>query len=305
VARDVVFGRHEIIRRYPNHDLSVFYFGEAEDAVRPNRRWREVALHLNSKNNFIRLCRDLGVSVPYTICIDKRSGVFDVEIVGGRALAQVFPVYIKVAISASGFGVHRCDSVEKFMKFLSSLTVSFQVQEALPDGTEFLNVQYETGQAGLAVRGPITFQVLRGNTHSGNRYPTPYDALDIYATTDPLADWAARSGMQGVFAFDVAATPDGRFLPIECNPRWNGASYFSRVAEKLGVVEWQSLNVGFRARTFDGFVLPRDLLFSCQTGEGMVVVNWGCVGDGKIGVFVAGNEMTRQSILNEFEDRYS
>lgn len=302
VAREVVFGRHEAIRRYPDHDLSVFYFGEAEDAVRPNRRWREAAAYLNSKNNFVRLCRDLGVPVPQTVCVEQ-PGARGIDLVG-EVFTRAFPVYVKVAVSASGFGVTRCDGPKEFLGLINSLTVPFQVQEALPLGTQFLNVQYEIGPENLPARGPITFQVLQGNTHSGNCYPTPYQATDIYAVTDPVAAWAVQAGMQGVFAFDVAATPDGRFLPVECNPRWNGASYFSRVAEKLGVTEWQSLNVGFRARSFDGVSLPRDLAFSRQTKEGIVIVNWGCVGDAKLGLFVAGNEATRRAILTEFVDRY-
>ncbi len=301
VAKTVVFGRHDQVREFPNHDLSVFYFGPAEDAVRPNRRWRDTAAYLNSKNNFVRLCQELNVPVPITVCVDQ-SEPHHVDLVG---FERVFPVYVKVAVSASGFGVWRCETSEKFRSDVGRLTVPFQVQEALPLGTQFLNVQYEVGPDGLALRGPITFQVLKGNTHSGNRFPTPYAAGDIYAATDPLARWATRSGMQGVFAFDVAATPDGRFLPIECNPRWNGASYFSRVAEKLTVPEWESLNVSFRYRSFEGCHLPRDLAFSRSSGEGVIVVNWGCVGDGKVGIFVAGNESTRRELIAEFEGRFS
>jgi hypothetical protein len=195
--------------------------------------------------------------------------------------------------------------VEEFLRVTASLKVPFQVQEALPVGTEFLNVQYEVSPQGLALPGAVTFQVLRGNTHSGNRSPTPYNLPSIYAVTDPLAKWAAAQGMQGVFAFDVAATPDGRFLPIECNPRWNGASYFSRVAEKLGVAQWESLNVNFKFRSFDSCHLPADLAFSQHNRDGIVIVNWGCVGDGKLGIFAAGNEPTRRSLIEEFQLRFS
>ena len=301
VAREVVFGGHDEVRRYPNHDLSVFYFGEAENAVRPDRRWRETAEYLNSKNNIVMLCQELGVGTPRTACISRPVGQ-DVDLVG---LGQTFPFYVKVALSASGFGVWRCEGPEDFNKVVSRLRVPYQVQEALPEGTKFLNVQYETGPQGSPVRGPITFQVLQGNTHSGNSFPTPYDAADIHAVCDPVAKWATEHGMRGVFAFDVAATPDGKFLLIECNPRWNGASYYSRVADKLGVSQWQSLNTGFKYRTFEGLHLPTGLAFSRAHGEGIIIVNWGCAGEGKLGIFVAGQPESRKELIVEFTERFS
>ncbi len=300
VADTVDFGRHDLVRKYPDHDLSVFYFGAKEHAVRPNRRWQDAAARLNSKNYFMHLCQELGVPVPVTVCVDSLK-MSEIDLVGFQ---RVFPVYVKVAVSASGFGVWRCENADEFRAVVEGLTVPFQIQEALPEGTVFLNVQYEVGQDGAPLRGAITFQVLRGNTHSGNRFPTPYRAADIYTVTDPLAQWAADEGMQGVLAFDVAATQDGRFVPIECNPRWNGASYFSRVADKLNVPEWESLNVTFRPRSFTGFHLPTGLAYSRTHREGIAIVNWGCVGDGKLGIFVAGNPESRRELISEFTTRF-
>lgn len=300
VARTVVFGGHQAVRRYPDRDFSVFFFGQAEHDVRPNQRWYETARRLNSKNGFVQISEQLGVKVPMTICVDV------VEEAHGLAdTGLIFPVFVKLAVSASGFGVWRCDNVDEFRQLVSTLSAPFQIQAALPEGTEFLNVQYRVSDTGSLVRGAVTAQVLKGNTHAGNRFPTTHDEQRVYAATDVLAQWAANAGIQGVFAFDVAATPDGEFLPIECNPRWNGATYYSHVAEKLLVSNWQALNVTFRACSFDGLELPADLAFNTISGEGVVVVNWGCVGDGKLGILVAGDPAKQAWLIEQFERRYS
>lgn len=51
------------------------------------------------------------------------------------------------------------------------------------------------------------------------------------------------NGMQGVFAFDIAVIdrPNGvEYLAIECNPRFNGASYPTAIAHKFGITHWMS-----------------------------------------------------------------
>jgi len=56
-----------------------------------------------------------------------------------------------------------------------------------------------------------------------------------------MAEWLYREGMKGTFAFDVAVTRKGvgtDYLAIECNPRFNGASYPTVIAHKLGLESW-------------------------------------------------------------------
>ncbi len=284
-----------LLGKLPNHGLDVFFFDEACHKARPHQKWLQQAEYLNSKNNFIQLCEVLGVETPETTIYNK------VEEVKGF---PEMPVYVKKAVSASGFGVWRCETDEQFQNIVMLQEAPFQVQEALPIGTQFLNVQYRVASSGQLEHGPVTLQILKGNSHDGNSFPVLCDKHDIWRSTDILARHAFESGMSGVWAYDVAVTTTGQVLPIECNPRYNGASYYSIVAEKLGVQEWESRNLDFRARTYEGFKLG-ELSYNSNNGLGVVFVNWACAGEGMIGVFLAGPPATRAEYLEELKARVS
>lgn len=294
-ASQILAGNFDTLSGFPEHKPSFFYFGDTAHRVRPNERWLGLASALNSKNNFIRLCEVLGVNTPETTLYDSPRDV--------TGFPSKYPVYVKKDVSASGNGVWRCEGQEEFQNVVLGIEGPLQVQEALPDGTRFLNVQYNVLASGLE-RGLITLQLLKGNSHDGNSFPVIVDQGRVWQQTDILARYAYEHGMCGLFAFDVAMTPAGAVLPIECNPRWNGASYPTVVASKLKVSEWSSHNVDFAARTYDRFKL-RELAYSPSSGVGVIVVNWACVGDGKIGVFLAGPPATRAEYLAELTAQVS
>jgi hypothetical protein len=211
-------------------------------------------------------------------------------------------VYLKKAVSASGFGVWKCTTKARLDRRVKMLCVPYQIQASLPVGTRFLNVQYEVQNERL-LNGPITLQILKGESHDGNEYPALYDPSNIRDATDGIAKWAFEQGMRGVFAFDVGITPDDKAFVIECNPRWNGSSYPTRVARKLGVGQWESRNEDFAPRSFEGIDLG-ELAYAASTREGIVIVNWGCVENGKVGVFVAGGPTVRREYLKEFRRQF-
>lgn len=60
--------------------------------------------------------------------------------------------------------------------------------------------------------------------------------------------------MKGIFAFDVAVvqTDKGlRFPAIECNPRFNGATYPTLIAQKLGIREWSAFACATQQRDLE------------------------------------------------------
>ena len=148
----------------------------------------------------------------------------------------------------------------------------------------------------------ITEQVLDGFVHQGNRYPSkhaPWDSVEI------MAQWMASSGMKGVFAFDVAVvkTPLGfRYLPIECNPRFNGASYPTAISRKLGLETWTAVQMRTRHRHLVHLDL-NGIEYDPSTGEGVVIVNWGSVLAGKVGFLLAGSSQRQESLKLELLQR--
>jgi len=224
-TRNVVWNDDlEIIRNFPNYELSVYFFGEKVNHVHPNEKWFRIAQTMNSKNDFIRTCKELSVYIPETFCFKGKEELKDYE-------KFDFPVYFKISTSSSGRGVIKCWNAAELENAVSMLNsgINFQIQKEI-DAKAFINVQYVI-EEGICERGIISEQVLNGFKHIGNRFPTPYN--DAFELTDRIAMKMTNEGMKGFFAFDLAVTKDGKYAVIECNPRVNGATYPTIIALKL------------------------------------------------------------------------
>ena len=259
--------------------------------------WMETVDFINSKNNFMWLADELGVTVPQTQCFDRVDEISEMDIVSFN-----MPCYLKAAISVSGVGIYRCANREELRSAMEKFDsdVPVQLQEEVKTDV-FLNLQYRVIN-GRLLRMAASEQVLDGCAHQGNRYPSTYAPWDV---VDPMAHWLKDRGIKGIFAFDVAViqTDDGvRFSAIECNPRFNGASYPTVIAQKLDIPEWSALTFKTRHRNFSDLNL-QDLEFNMKTGEGLVIVNWGTLLEGKLVLLLAGSAEYRQTLANELTHR--
>jgi hypothetical protein len=245
----------------------------------------------------MHIANNLGVDVPMTLCFDAKSNISvdDLKDV-------TYPCYLKAAISVSGVGIYRCSNrtelFENFRKFDSHTPLQIQ-EEVLT--TTFLNLQYKVvGKE--AIRLAVSEQILDGFAHQGNRVPATHEPWHI---VDPLAEWLVTQGMKGIFAFDVAiaqTTSGLRFPAIECNPRFNGASYPTLIAQKLGIEEWTAMNFSTRHRSLSRIDLS-DIQYNSRTGEGAILVNWGTVLEGKLVILMAGSQAYQEALKSELEAR--
>jgi hypothetical protein len=275
---------------YPEYEPSVFIFDNDR-----NYRWQEVVKFINSKNNFISLAQELDVKVPQTICVESKSKLPSVESI-------TFPCYVKPAISVDGVGISRVGNAEEFDLALNILDddTPLQIQqEVLAD--KFLNLQY------LATTESVepfaaTEQILDGFAHSGNRYPTAYQPWSL---VEPMAQWMWEKGMQGIFAFDVAVVERDSsidYLAIECNPRFNGASYPTGIARKLNIDSWSSETFTTEYRSLQDIEL-QDLEYDTLKGNGVIMVNWGSILVGKLGVLLAGSLSEQDRLRSDLKNR--
>ena len=278
---------------HPERKVSVFYFGATEQEARPNSPWYRVVEHINSKNNFITLAKELGVPVPATRCYA------DVAEIDETAIRQIaFPCYLKAAVSLSGVDIYRCASQRDLRAARSYFRsgVPVQVQSEI-SSDYFLNLQYEVKCNGLSHLA-VTEQVLEGPVHQGNRYPArsaPWDCVE------PMAQWLYEKGIEGVLAFDVAVIDRPGYrnnLAIECNPRFNAASYPTAIAKKLGIGHWLARNFKTEYRTLADIDLA-GLEYDPFTGEGIVLVNWGTILVGRLTFLIAGPVQVQERLALE------
>lgn len=276
---------------------SVFFFGTHECKYWGDSEWLETVEYINSKNNFMALADELGVDVPRTLCFDN------VEAIGQDDIQEiVYPCYLKAAVSVSGVGIYRCEDEFEFREAMTKFEedVPVQIQEEVK--TEiFLNMQYLVAGNDL-IRLAASEQILDGFVHQGNRVPACHEPWYII---EPMAHWLKDHGIKGIFAFDVAVvqTEQGlRFPAIECNPRYNGASYPTMIAQKLGITEWSAITLSTGHRTLADIDLS-EFEFDSKTGEGVVIVNWGTILEGKLVILLAGSPTFQQSLAVEIAAR--
>ena len=288
---------YEELKNYAQYEGSYFFFGEEQHQVARNENWYRVVDYINSKNHFIELAQQLGLAIPRTQCFQGMAGIND------DVLAQIeYPCYLKAAVSVSGVGIYRCESGQELRRYLAYFgpTTPFQIQQEIQAST-FLNLQYMVTSSRLE-RLATTEQILEGWSHQGNRYPVPHSA---WHTVDPMAKWLFSHGMRGIFAFDVAVVKDGcgtDYLPIECNPRFNGASYPTLIAKKLAIQRWSSRSFNTTHRHLSDLPI-RDLEYNSSNQSGIILVNWGSVLVGKLIVLIAGTPVQQQKLREELERR--
>jgi hypothetical protein len=281
----------------PEYQPSVFFFGEHENQAYQDQGWSDIVNFINSKNNFIKLAEKLGVPTPRTLCYDRADQIDE-----QAANTFDYPCYLKAAISVSGVGIYRCENEVEMRWAVSEFdpATPVQVQEEVETDC-FLNMQYEANN-GTCERLLTTEQILDGTAHQGNFYPA---RAAPWKVVEPMAEWMAEREFKGIFAFDVAVIEEKgakKFLAIECNPRFNGASYPTSIALKLDIPEWEARNYKTWHKSLADVDL-KGLEYSSSSGEGVIIVNWGPILVGKLMVMLAGSSHTRSKLDLELRKR--
>ncbi|MGR3277017.1 ATP-grasp domain-containing protein [Acaryochloris marina NIES-2412] len=291
------------IAENPELERSVFYFGDAvnqessyaEQCRQLDQNWYGVVDYVNSKNNFMDLAHTLGVTVPQTLCFDDKSAIdLDADI--------PYPCYLKPSISVDGMGIVRCEDEPQLAIALRGLPdyMPFQIQEEVR-ATSFLNLQYQVTPEGVKPLA-ASEQILDGCAHSGNRYPTIHQPWDV---VEPMAQWMGQQGMKDIFAFDVAVAEKEEgpcYLAIECNPRFNGASYPTGIAHKLNISSWTSQTFMTSSRSLHQLDLT-DIEYDSHTQQGIVIVNWGSILIGKLVILLAGTPEQQNRLREQLQQR--
>ena len=148
----------------------------------------------------------------------------------------------------------------------------------------------------------MTAQILEGCAHVGNRYPSSHQPWELF---DPIAHWMAERGMKEIFAFDVAVVEEAgqsHYFAIECNPRFNGASYPTGIAQKLNLSYWANESFKTDCRSLHELDLS-GLEYDPASGTGVILVNWGSILVGKIGVLIAGSVDQQQGLRERLKQR--
>lgn len=260
----------------------------------------ETVKGLNNKNEFIKLCRKEGWPIP-----DTWTSEDEWEYRWSLPPRLQFPVVVKAAVSAGGKDVFVCRNDEELQRSISILTASqrqFQVQEFLA-GADFYSIQCRKSVAQVP-KLEVTKQIMFGNSYVGTSSEVPDEVTSqLLSLTQPFfscLEYITESGVE-VFGLDFAVTKDGRMLLIECNPRYTAAIYPAVVAERLGhtVWEYRYFEVGHNDLSK---VLPPGLEYNPTTKKGAVIVDWGSILRGEVGILFLGSSAQCSAMINQVRD---
>ncbi|WP_278314756.1 ATP-grasp domain-containing protein [Lolliginicoccus levis] len=265
------------VAELPGARYSVYRFRSAHHRLRPNERRLAATNRFENKNRFLELCRYHGFPVPET----RFFGAGEPPRLDGLP----FPVLVKQATDAGGASIRACTSLADVREAAAMAPAEYQIQESLT-ASAFLNVLYRAGPGG-AEHVATTTQIMRGFQHAGNQYPARTDPRPV---TDPVADVLAREGLEEMLGIDVAVTEHGLRL-LEVNARYNSASYPAGIARVLGAQQWTALQMRTRFRTVRQLARSLgELRYDPRHRAGVVLVNWGPVIVGEIGVLLISDD---------------
>jgi hypothetical protein len=190
--------------------------------------------------------------------------------------------------------------VEPLVDFVVSPNVQMYV-DPFDGGIECLNITDQTWHGELR--------------HGGNVFPSrAATAPEMGAAAARIAEWMRDRGYTGIVGFDFVEylDPQGaaRFFLAEANPRINGATYPTKVVERLARLQeraarpapraFATRRVHTRARTFAEFrELHGEIFFNAKTGRGIVPLTPVSAVSGRVPLMIAGS--SRDDVVREHE----
>jgi hypothetical protein len=280
--------RPEVASDFPDHDLSVYLFDAAIQAVRPDKRRFEATSKFGDKNSFIEFCEEQSYPIPRTLIVTDGTmpDISDLN----------YPIYVKAAESSSGKGVYRVSDHAELSEAVTTVGDNYQLQQETPGVP--VSVQYRE-KDGVIDHFATTDQILDGHTHMGNHYPTVHNPRGM---TDRLAEELVAAGLRDTFGLDVMVNGEESTI-IECNPRWTGATYPTMAAGRLAIQEWAAYMLPTQHEH------PRDIklgntLYNTSNQIGVIIMN-NCRlnAHGKVEVLIAGPPEAQEEMLIKLEEK--
>ena len=288
VVWDVTIDR---LADYPDLRESLFFFGHKENRVRSHNAWQRVVTYINNRNHFVALAKHLRMDVPHTLCFHGKQWIAGIG-------TLPYPCYLKSSVPLAGKRIRRCETPSDLIQALAFFDeiMPLQIQEEIPADI-YLNLQYEASDERLE-RRQVTEYITLEHIHRGIRFPA---RCEPWGSVEPMAEWLWREGLRGVFAFEVGVVEevDGlRFILLQCTPRYDNASYPSEIARRLQIPQWLAKEYsGNHDRLAD--IDLSGIEYDPGRRSGIILVNWGTIVIGRLGVLIAGSRIEQKRLEAE------
>ncbi|MDX8517230.1 ATP-grasp domain-containing protein [Mesorhizobium dulcispinae] len=179
----------------------------------------ELLAEVHNKHAFIRLAERLGLAVPETVLLQSTA---DAQAVRGRSRELVFkPVW-------SRFASHvLLRPTPDFLDAIAPSPATPWVAQRFVDGEEIS--AYAVARAGRLKALALYRSLYRAGRGAG----IFFERVEDQAARELVERIVAATAWTGQISFDLMHQPDGRVLPLECNPRAVSGLHFFRDAARF------------------------------------------------------------------------
>jgi len=259
------------------------------------------------KSDSARLLDLSGMTRPYTVVCRSRSDL-------PNPATLPFPCYLKLDNdSRFGLGVRHCRDSSELLAGIASIRGDhgFLVQadscRHLPANGHPPAVYQLTGKLD-PVRGSVQYGGVVKVVSHRRLEPAEYDvAQSIYEQTAKLVRYLLLRGRAGKFNLKVAAVKREKGYTLEVidlNAGYTRADYYLSAAERIGARHWTAVTLDTNQRRLAEISLPDLEYRPGLNSEGVLVVNWGSIHQGGLGVLITAASADRvASLENELKSR--
>ena len=273
----------------------------------------ELVLKYDSKANFKKLCRSVGVPVVDDVTVSKANKSSDLELQKQLDKIETFltktgRILVKGEFGASGSTTTMYTEFD--MKKLKQLAFQakkdncnyiiepFLSSSASPSSLWFISREHTVTH----VRSSNQVLSNDGLVHAGNEFPVPFNEEKLRNLSYKVASKLNQEGFIGPFGLDYIVS-NGNFYAVECNPRVTGANYPWELVhllnekhdsgDRIKAARSQNVHLDRKGLTFKEFASKNKRhLYSGESGSGVVIpYNVGPVSSGKITVLVTGSNV--------------
>lgn len=216
-ALGALIRREEVALVLPTCE-EVFYLAQFWQQDRPPARLFAPPLPLlaevHDKHRFIELCAGLGLAVPPTRLVTSPADLAALRPVAGDLVFK--PVWSRFASQVL---------IRPEAKALDRITPT----KAAPWVAQDYLAGQEICAYAVAVDGKlVALSAYRGLYRAGKGAAVAFAPLRDDAVRDFVTRFIEGTGWTGQISFDLMRMPDGRVLPLECNPRATSGLHFFR-----------------------------------------------------------------------------
>ncbi len=240
--------------------------------------------YFDNKKNFLEFAKNNDGAIPSTKFYDCMTEIKSID----------HPVMLKTNVSSAGSGSYFIESTADLKRVPRNTPL--HVQEYIQDIKSSMSLQYIITPAGYTYLGATKMFIDKDFAWIGC-CPSEYDA-QLLVVYNQIVKKMHDLGLRGPLSLDFLQRCSGKFVVLECNPRFGGGTYPSMLAQRLNITQW--LYRKFKIQNFkqlESINQKHNIFYNPVTQKGILVLHWEKDRNIICNIFIAGNDSEQEAII--------